>query len=103
MERQYLRNDAADALATFRKRRDEMLAHLRSLSSEQWQRGGRTMRVIGHPGRAVGLERLLDYMQKHDGVWITKRVEIARHWIKTHPYPGKGLNERARSASHLSS
>ena len=54
---------------------------------------GMHMRVIGHPGRAVGLERLLDYMQKHEGVWITKRVDIARHWIKTHPYPGKGLNE----------
>jgi peptidoglycan/xylan/chitin deacetylase (PgdA/CDA1 family) len=54
---------------------------------------GMHMRVIGHPGRAVGLERLLDYMQKHEGVWITKRVEIAKHWIKTHPYPGKGLNE----------
>ena len=55
---------------------------------------GMHMRVIGHPGRAVGLERLLDYMQKHEDVWITKRVEIARHWIKTHPYPGKGLNEK---------
>ena len=32
-------------------------------------------------------------MKKHAGVWITKRVEIARHWHKTHPYPGKGLNE----------
>ena len=51
------------------------------------------MRVIGNPGRAVGLERLLDYMQKHEGVWITKRVDIAQHWIKTHPYPGKGLND----------
>ncbi len=39
---------------------------------------GMHMRVIGHPGRAVGLERLLDYMQKHKGVWITKRVEIAQ-------------------------
>ncbi len=54
---------------------------------------GLHMRLIGHPGRAVGLERLLDYMMKHDGVWITKRVEIAKHWIKTHPYQGKGLNE----------
>ena len=54
---------------------------------------GMHMRLIGHPARAVGLERLLDYMQKHSGVWIAKRVEIARHWIKTHPYPGKGLNE----------
>jgi putative urate catabolism protein len=54
---------------------------------------GMHMRLIGHPARAVGLERLLDYMQKHSGVWIAKRVEIARHWIKAHPYPGKGLNE----------
>jgi allantoinase len=54
---------------------------------------GMHMRLIGHPARAVGLERLLDYLQKHSGVWITKRVEIAHHWIKTHPYPGKGLNE----------
>src|ERR1700730_4188601 len=54
---------------------------------------GMHMRLIGHPARAVGLERLLDYIQKHDGVWVTKRGDIARHWIKTHPYPGKGLNE----------
>lgn len=54
---------------------------------------GLHMRLIGHPARAVGLERLLDYMQKHAGVWITRRVDIARHWIATHPYPGKGLNE----------
>jgi putative urate catabolism protein len=54
---------------------------------------GLHMRLIGHPARAVGLERLLDYMRKHAGVWITRRVDIARHWIATHPYPGKGLNE----------
>jgi allantoinase len=54
---------------------------------------GMHARLIGHPARAVGLERLLDYIQKHDGVWVTRRVDIARHWIKTHPYPGKGLNE----------
>ena len=51
------------------------------------------MRLIGHPARAVGLERLLDHMRKHAGVWITRRVDIARHWIETHPYAGKGLNE----------
>ncbi|MFI4999128.1 MAG: allantoinase PuuE [Reyranellales bacterium] len=54
---------------------------------------GMHARILGQPARAVGLERVLDYMQKHAGVWITKRVDIARHWIKTHPYPGKGLNE----------
>jgi allantoinase len=64
---------------------------------------GLHMRMIGHPARAVGLERLLDYMMKQDGVWITRRLDIARHWIKTHPYPGKGLNEEDTGARQGSS
>jgi allantoinase len=44
------------------------------------------MRVSGHPGRSAGLERLLDYMLAHDGVWICRREEIARHWIAHHPF-----------------
>ena len=39
-DRQYLRNDAVEALGTFRRRRQETLAHLWALSPEQWQRGG---------------------------------------------------------------
>jgi allantoinase len=54
---------------------------------------GLHMRLIGHPARAVGLERLLDHIMKHEGVWVTRRLDIARHWIATHPYPGRGLNE----------
>jgi putative urate catabolism protein len=54
---------------------------------------GLHMRLIGHPGRAAGLERLLDYVSRFEGVWITRRLDIARHWVATHPYPGKGLNE----------
>jgi len=54
---------------------------------------GLHMRLIGHPARAMGLERLLDHIGRHKGVWITRRVDIARHWIAVHPYPGKGLNE----------
>jgi allantoinase len=42
-------------------------------------------RIIGHPGRAVGLQRLLDHMMRFAGVWITRRVDIARHWMATHP------------------
>jgi peptidoglycan/xylan/chitin deacetylase (PgdA/CDA1 family) len=49
---------------------------------------GMHMRLIGHPARAAGLERLLDHMLKQDGVWITRRIDIARHWVATHPYPG---------------
>ena len=54
---------------------------------------GLHMRLAGHPARAAGLERLLDHVMKHEGVWVTRRIDIARHWIETHPYPGKGLNE----------
>ena len=39
-DRQYLRNDASQALATFRIRREGLLAHLRALTPAQWQRGG---------------------------------------------------------------
>ena len=54
---------------------------------------GLHMRLIGHPGRIAGLWRFLDYVQKHHGVWVTRRIDIAKHWVATHPYPGKGLNE----------
>lgn len=54
---------------------------------------GMHMRLIGHAARTAGLWRLLDYLQQQKGVWITRRVDIAQHWIKTHPYNGKGLNE----------
>ena len=42
-------------------------------------------RLIGRPGRIAGLARFLDYLMAHDGVWICKRNEIARHWIEHHP------------------
>lgn len=49
---------------------------------------GLHMRLVGHPARAAGLERFLDYVQSREGVWITRRIDIARHWIKTHPPNG---------------
>ncbi len=55
---------------------------------------GLHMRIIGHPARAAGLERLLDYVARHRDVWIARRIDIAEHWRATHPYPGHGLNER---------
>ncbi|HTW84060.1 MAG TPA: allantoinase PuuE [Candidatus Sulfotelmatobacter sp.] len=43
-------------------------------------------RLVGRPGRAAALERFLDYVLGFgDAVWITRRVDIARHWIATHP------------------
>ena len=54
---------------------------------------GLHMRLIGHPARAAGLERVLDYIGRHKDVWITQRGAIAKHWIATHPYSSRGLNE----------
>ena len=42
-------------------------------------------RLVGRPGRAAALERFLDYVLKHDKVWVTRRIDIADHWRKTHP------------------
>lgn len=47
---------------------------------------GMHMRLLGHPARTAGLWRLLDYLQKQQGVWITRRIDIARHWMATHPH-----------------
>jgi putative urate catabolism protein len=47
---------------------------------------GMHMRLLGHPGRAFGLMRFLDYVKSKPDVWICKRIEIAQHWLKTHPY-----------------
>ncbi|HRK19191.1 MAG TPA: allantoinase PuuE [Hyphomicrobiaceae bacterium] len=45
-------------------------------------------RLVGRPGRAAALARFLDYVQSHDKVWVATRLDIARHWIKTHPPVG---------------
>ncbi len=48
-------------------------------------------RLCGRPGRIAALERFLDYVGAHERVWICRRVDIARHWIATHPSgPGAG-------------
>jgi allantoinase len=51
---------------------------------------GLHMRLAGRPGRAAALARFLDYVGTHDRVWICRRVDIARHWIATHPPRGQG-------------
>ena len=48
---------------------------------------GLHMRIIGHPARAAGLARLLDHVQRFSDVWITRRLDIARHWARTFPTP----------------
>jgi allantoinase len=41
-------------------------------------------RLIGKPGRIQSLKKFLDYMMKHEDVWVCKRIDIAKHWIKNY-------------------
>ena len=42
-------------------------------------------RLIGRPGRVIGLQRFLDYAASHPGTWFARRGDIAAHWAATHP------------------
>ena len=41
-------------------------------------------RLIGKPGRIQSLKKFLDYVLKHEDVWLCKRIDIAKHWIKNY-------------------
>jgi uncharacterized damage-inducible protein DinB len=60
-ERQYLRNDVTEALAAFRKRREETLAFLRGLKGDQWKRAG----IHATRGR-MSVDDLLSFIAWHD-------------------------------------
>jgi len=60
-DRQYLRNDAAQALAAFRRRREESLALLHTLTPEQQQRG------CLHPTRGrITIDAIVTMLTWHD-------------------------------------
>jgi len=80
---------------------DQFFAYLRDTFDVLYAEGERTpkmmsvglhCRLAGRPGRTAALARFLDHVQRHDRVWICRRVDIARHWRAVHPFAG----ERAR-------
>jgi allantoinase len=76
---------------------DEFFAYLRDAFDVLYAEGaagapkmlsiGLHCRLVGRPARIASLERFLDHVQAHDLVWVTRRVDIARHWM-THFPPG---------------
>ena len=73
---------------------DEFFAYLRDAFDVLYREGERTpkmmsvglhCRLAGRPARTAALERFLDHVQRHEKVWICRRVDIARHWIAHHP------------------
>ncbi len=78
---------------------DQFFAYLRDAFDVLYAEGetapkmmsvGLHCRLVGRPGRAAALGRFLDYVQRQEGVWVCRRVEIARHWHGFHR-PGGGV------------
>jgi uncharacterized damage-inducible protein DinB len=60
-ERQYLRNDAVEAISAFRRRREENVEFLKKLTPPQWDKGGI------HPVRGrMSIDTFLTLMAWHD-------------------------------------
>lgn len=74
---------------------EQFYAHLRDAFDVLYAEGGEGQpkmlsvglhcRLAGRPARARSLERFLDHVQSHEGVWLARRIEIAEHWHINHP------------------
>lgn len=80
---------------------DQFFAYLRdtfdALYAEGRQGAAKMMsvglhcRLVGRPGRVRALQRFLEYIQRFEGVWTPKRIEIADHWRAAHPPAARRL------------
>lgn len=43
-------------------------------------------RIAGRPARAAAVARFLDHVLSFDDAWVTRRIDIANHWLKVHPF-----------------
>lgn len=76
---------------------EDWLAHCRDAFDVLWREGedgrpamlsiGLHGRIIGRPARSASLERLLDHICGHERVWVSRRIDIARHWAERFPAP----------------
>jgi len=69
---------------------EQFFRYLRDTFDYLYAEGGRMMsiglhgRVAGRPGRTAAIARFLDHIMARESVWIARRVDIARHWLKEH-------------------
>ncbi|MFT3758931.1 allantoinase PuuE [Thauera sp.] len=91
-------NDMRFALPQGFSHGDEFFEYLRDAFDVMYAEGeerpammsiGMHCRLLGRPGRFKALQRFLDHIEKHDRVWVCRRVDVARHWIENHPYQPK--------------
>ena len=46
---------------------------------------GMHCRLLGRPGRLRALQKFLDHVERHERVWVCRRIDIARHWQQQYP------------------
>jgi putative urate catabolism protein len=84
-------NDMRFATAQGFNSGNDFYSYLKDGFDVLYAEGGRMMsvglhcRLIGRPGRLKSLEQFLKYLRGKK-VWIARRIDIARHWLKNHPY-----------------
>ena len=88
-------NDMRFALPQGFSHGDEFFEYLRDAFDVMYAEGeehpsmmsiGMHCRLLGRPARFKALQRFLDHIEKHDRVWVCRRIDIAKHWIKEHPF-----------------
>lgn len=77
--------NAGDQFYTYLKDSFDVLYREGREGAAKMMNVGLHCRLVGRPGRVAALERFVDYVLSHDDIWVPKRIDIARHWIKTHP------------------
>jgi putative urate catabolism protein len=76
--------NSGDQFFTYLKDAFDTLYQEGSEGSPKMMSVGLHCRLVGRPGRAAGLKRFVEYVLKHDDVWVPKRIDIARHWHEFH-------------------
>lgn len=88
-------NDMRFALPQGFSHGDEFFQYLRDAFDLLYAEGGERpamlsigmhCRLLGRPARFLALQKFLDHIEKHDRVWVCRRVDIAKHWVNTHPF-----------------
>jgi allantoinase len=88
-------NDMRFALPQGFSHGDEFFEYLRDAFDVLYAEGdkrpsmmsvGMHCRLLGRPGRMRALQRFLDHVETHDRVWVCRRLDVARHWRREHPF-----------------
>jgi putative urate catabolism protein len=84
-------NDMRFATAQGFNSGEQFFSYLKDSFDVLYAEGGRMMsvglhcRLVGRPGRLASLEKFIRYV-KSKKVWLTRRIDIARHWLRHHPH-----------------